>query len=341
MDVILSHQAGFQNTVASSGTAVTAEQIKILNRLTNKFLVAFDADKAGIEATKKGVDLILNQGGDVLVIDTPEGLKDSAEVIKENPKLWRRAIKDAKPYLDYLEEKVLQEFKEPFSPQNKRDIALKVLPEIAKISDPIVAGDYLAQLSQKLNVEEKYLFEAMERINKSQITNHPVEQDLASRDKSQVETKENQSPISVESHLLGLLLVFPEHFDSIKKLLFKTDFSSSKVISIYKKLVSSYDNKRQFDLKKFMAGLSLAERDFVSVLVLDVENEYADEDKEVALDEILCLTERIKKNKKSKCCKNFEEQIKKAEKLGNKEEIKKLVREFQEKVISNKSYGRD
>ena len=77
-----------------------------------------------------------------------------------------------------------------------------------------------------------------------------------------------------------------------------------------------------------------------NIFVLDVENEYAQQEKEIASDEILCLVERIKKDKKNELSKGFEGQIKEAEKLGDREKIKKLIRQFQKKVIGGKSYGR-
>ncbi|TSC90593.1 MAG: DNA primase [Candidatus Berkelbacteria bacterium Licking1014_96] len=332
MDVIMSHQAGFENTVASSGTAITLEQIKILRRLSSRFLFAFDADSAGIEATKKAVAMVLNQGGDVLVIDTPAGFKDSAEVISQDPSLWRKAIEKAVPYLDYLEEKVFLKFKEPFSPQDKRDIALEILPEIAKISDPIVAGDYIARLADRLKTQGKYLYEAMERVEaKSEIRNPKSE----TNSKSQIQNSKPQN-YSAESHLLGLLLVFPEYYDSVKNLLNESDFNLPKSASIYKKLKKEYSLKRKFALKKFIGSLSSDEQDFVNLIVLDVENEYVKEDKEVAGEEILSLVERIKKGKKEELSKNFEGQIKEAEKSGNKEKIKKLIREFQDLIIQGK-----
>ena len=296
MDVIMSHQAGFENTVASSGTAITLEQIKILRRLSNRFLFAFDADEAGIEATKKGVRMILEEGGDVLIINIPKGFKDAAEVINQDPSLWQEAIVSAEPYIDYLEKKTFSHFKGNLSPEDKRDIASAILPEIASISDPIVAGDYISRLANRLKTEEKYLYEAMGRIQQ------PVASSQ-SREARSGFARQPASSSSIESHLLGLLLVFPEYFDSAKGFISAPDFNSNQVSLIYKKMVSSYANKRKFDLKKFIESLESAEHDFVNLVILDVENEYAEEDKEIAKEEILSLIKRIKKGRRKESLK--------------------------------------
>ncbi|MCX6811244.1 MAG: DNA primase [Candidatus Berkelbacteria bacterium] len=324
MDVILSHQAGLENTVASLGTALTQEQVDNLARLSRRFLFAFDADEAGMIATKRGVDIALNKNVDVAVVTIPKGFKDTAEVVKSDPSLWREALLKSLPYIDYIFENAFRNKSEKLSPALKRDVASEILPEIAKISDPIVAGDYIARLALRLQTQEKYLYEAMSRYKVKQ----------GGGQESEIQEKVRKS--SKENHLLGLLLVFPQYFNTIKDFLSPIDFASPQVISIYKKMNLEYSKKRKFDFKKFISGLSADERDFVSLIVLDVENEYVEEDKDIAGEEVLSLVERIKQSKKDEASKNFEEKIKEAEKLGNKEKIKKLIREFQNLVIQGK-----
>lgn len=324
MDVILSHQAGFENTVASLGTSLTQEQVNNLARLSHRFLFAFDADEAGIMATRRGVDIALNQNVDVAVVAVPKGFKDTAEVIKTDSKMWREALLKSSPYIDYVFASAFKNKDEKLNPAAKRDIAAQILPEIAKISDPIVAGDYIGRLASRLQTQEKYLFEAMSR--------YKIKQGGGQESKIQGSIQKT----SKENHLLGLLLVFPQYFDTVKDFINPLDFSSPQVISIYKKLIKEYSKKRKLDFKKFVSDLKNSERDFVNLIILDVENEYVEEDKDIAGEEILSLVERIKQGKKDEASKNFEEKIKEAEKLGQKEKIKKLIREFQNLVIQGK-----
>lgn len=324
MDVILSHQAGFENTVASLGTSLTQEQVDNLARLSHRFLFAFDADEAGIMATKRGVDIALSKNADVAVVAVPKGFKDTAEVIKADSKKWREALLKSSPYIDYVFESAFKNKEEKLNPAAKRDIAAQILLEIGKISDPIVAGDYIGRLASRLQTQEKYLFEAMSR--------YKVNQSGGQESKIQ----ESVQKTSKENHLLGLLLVFPQYFNTVKDFINPLDFSSPQVISIYKKIIKEYSKKRKLDLKKFVLSLKNSEQDFVNLIILDVENEYVEEDKDIAGEEILSLVERVKQGKKDEASKNFEEKIKEAEKLGQKEKIKKLIREFQNLVIQGK-----
>ncbi|MEK7103806.1 MAG: DNA primase, partial [Patescibacteria group bacterium] len=95
MDVILSHQAGFTNTVAASGTALTNLQLNLIKRYTNNLHTAFDRDTAGSSATVRGIDLAQKENFDIKVILMPEG-KDPADIISQNKDDWQKAVDEAK-----------------------------------------------------------------------------------------------------------------------------------------------------------------------------------------------------------------------------------------------------
>jgi len=325
MDVILSHQAGFINTIASSGTALTEEQVEHLSRLTNNFLFAFDADKAGVEATKRGVEIALEKEIDVSIALIPEKFKDAAEVITKDPSIWKKSIKNAKPFLGYLFELAFSEKKGDLAPQEKRDIAKILLPQIAKIKDPIMAGDYIAKLADRLKTKESYLYDWLKKYEEKQEKN---------KIQSQENIKNQIKRTSKENHLLALLIAFPQYSQAAIKSIKENYLSSSQVIEVYKKLKNWYVKKRKFSLEGFLSTLSTGERDFVNHIVLDVENEYTGEDLEIAKDEIVYLIQAIKEENTKKNNLNYEEKIKKAEASGDKEKLKKLIREFQKSVIS-------
>src|SRR6266481_8556706 len=134
MDVITAHQAGFENVVGSSGTAFTFEQLQVLSRLTKNLKFAFDTDQAGITATKRAVELALQQGFNVFIVKI-ENAKDPDELIKKSPKAFSSAIKEAPLYLDYFFEKCFENY-DPSSVQNKKRIIAELLPFVQKLSDP-------------------------------------------------------------------------------------------------------------------------------------------------------------------------------------------------------------
>jgi len=100
-DVVMSHQAGYGNTVAVSGTALTLQHVQLLERLSNKVVLALDADKAGVAAVKRSADLMLRRGLDVKVT-LLEGGKDPADIVKDNPKNFKHLIGQSVHVIEFL-----------------------------------------------------------------------------------------------------------------------------------------------------------------------------------------------------------------------------------------------
>jgi DNA primase len=100
MDVVMSHQSGVLHTVAISGTALTAEQVKLIKRFTDVIVLSLDADRAGVDATKRSVDIAYEHDMSVSIVFV-EGGKDPADLVKENPDFWYKALEKAMPYIDY------------------------------------------------------------------------------------------------------------------------------------------------------------------------------------------------------------------------------------------------
>lgn len=162
MDCLASHQAGVSNVVAVSGTALTEQQVKLLKRYTSTIALAFDADLAGGDAARRGIDLALAADMKVTVITVP-GAKDPDELIRQDPAKWRNAIAGAERIVEYS-------FNRAFRAADlgdvdaKKRIARQLLPVIARLPDPIEQSHYLQQLGQKLSVNEETLRDALKRI---------------------------------------------------------------------------------------------------------------------------------------------------------------------------------
>lgn len=157
MDVIACHQAGFENTIAVSGTAFTREQLDLIRRFTTRIAVAFDADAAGIRAAEKGIDLAVAEGLQVRVIQLPDGAgKDPDEAIKKDPAVWKRAVEQAMPVMDWFFARAFHAA-DLEQPEAKSAIGRMLLPRIARIPDAIERTHWLQQLSKRLNVPEDVL----------------------------------------------------------------------------------------------------------------------------------------------------------------------------------------
>lgn len=163
MDVIASHQAGVKNVIASSGTALTLEQLKILQRYTNNIALCFDADLAGQTAAERGIDTALSLGINVRIITLPKDLngqavKDPDDCIKQGVGYWQEAIKKSQQVMEFYFAKVFQRF-DPNDSVGKKEIAAKLLKQIAKLPSRLEQNHWLGQLSGKLGVPDAIMQE--------------------------------------------------------------------------------------------------------------------------------------------------------------------------------------
>ncbi|MFC1630209.1 DNA primase [Patescibacteria group bacterium] len=153
MDAILSHQAGFENTVATSGTALTPFQLQILKRYSENLLTAFDTDIAGDTATRRGIDLAQAQGFTIKVITMQEG-KDPADIASVDPKEWEKLVSGAKSILEFYFQNAFSKFDKQ-TPEGKKNISKFLLPVIRIIPNKIEQSHWIQQLAKNLNVAEE------------------------------------------------------------------------------------------------------------------------------------------------------------------------------------------
>ncbi len=178
MDVIQAHQHGLTNVVASMGTALTEDQVKLLKRFAARIVLALDADAAGKEAIQRGLELsrqltlheVIKIGpvltekqysgeADVRIAVLPGG-KDPDQVIREDLASWRQIIEGALPVIDYYFQLVTADL-DLASPQGKSIAVQRLLPIIRDIEDKIQQAHYLQKLARLVKVEEKVLWEKL------------------------------------------------------------------------------------------------------------------------------------------------------------------------------------
>ncbi|MHB0754560.1 DNA primase [Polaribacter sp. M15] len=164
-DVISFHQSGIENVVASSGTALTSDQIRLINRLTKNITVLFDGDAAGVRASIRGIDLILEQGMNVKVVQFPDG---------EDPDSFAKSHSDTelKAYLensaqDFINFKVSLLLKESDKdPVKKASVIRDIVTSISKIPDSIQREVYVQECSRIMEISERVLFSELAQLLK-------------------------------------------------------------------------------------------------------------------------------------------------------------------------------
>ncbi|WP_347175458.1 DNA primase [Polaribacter uvawellassae] len=168
-DVISFHQSGIENVVASSGTALTSDQIRLVRRLTQNITVLFDGDAAGLRASIRGIDLILEQGMNVKVVTFPEG---------EDPDSFAKSHSDAelKEYLensaqDFINFKVSLLMKEAKNdPVKKAGLIRDIVTSISKIPDGIQREVYVQECSRIMEISERVLFSELAQLLNKEAT---------------------------------------------------------------------------------------------------------------------------------------------------------------------------
>jgi len=162
-DVIQMHQTGIHNVVSSSGTALTPEQIRLINRLTKNITVLFDGDAAGLRASLRGVDLILEQGMNVKICTFPEGEDPDSFAKKSSLEELSLYLDDkSQDFISFKASLLASEVKN--DPVKKADTIRDMVVSISKIPDVIKREVYIKECSRIMDISEDVLFNTLEQL---------------------------------------------------------------------------------------------------------------------------------------------------------------------------------
>ncbi len=161
LDVIASHQAGVRQVVATAGTALTEPNLKALSRFTGDIRLSFDADSAGVAATERAIPIASRVKVSLSIIDIPSG-KDPDELIKQDPKLWDKAITENKYALDWLMD-LYEKNLDIGSAQGKREFSDILLPVVRGLSDDVERDHYLNTIAKTIGVSKEALDKKLQK----------------------------------------------------------------------------------------------------------------------------------------------------------------------------------
>ena len=162
-DVISMHQSGIENVVASSGTALTSEQIRLIHRFTNNITVLYDGDGAGIKASIRGIDMLLEEGMNVKVCLLPDGDDPDSFARKHNATDYQAYINDHEvDFIRFKTDLLMEEAGK--DPIKRAALISSIVKSISVIPDAIVRSVYIRECSQMLQMEEKILIEATAKL---------------------------------------------------------------------------------------------------------------------------------------------------------------------------------
>ncbi len=229
MDVIALHAAGFTNAIATLGTAITAEQARVLSRYTKKVVISYDADEAGQKAATRAMKLLTEVGLDVAVIKVP-GAKDPDEYIKTYGKdKFREVLSASKTKFEYNMDTVLSRYDINF-PQDRINALGELEKLISEVYFKAERDIYIQAVAEKLGVEAKSVRDDVERISRKMQTSFKKAESEKIKQTAfgyadRINTDYAKAPAVAknEEAVLGLLILYPEH----RKIVFSENLLTS------------------------------------------------------------------------------------------------------------------
>jgi DNA primase len=315
LDVIALHQAGFTNTVSPMGTALTEHQLRLLKRLTQRFVLALDPDAAGDKATLRGLQVarqtmdresepVFDARGllahetrlqaDIRVTTLPPGM-DPDDVVKADPAAWQNILENARPVVIHVME-TLAAGRNVDDPKTRSDIASQVIPLINEVPDAIERETYRQRLARLIKVDERLLMGA-----------EPSSNTRRKRTKTTRQSPGEQKPevpilagsALLEAHILGILVRRPETVFHVDRALHEAhlshisrqDFERAEYQAIFELVQESLAQDQSEPMNFVLNGLSLPLMEIVDDLLertekLDPKEERVLEDVMRALLEI-------------------------------------------------------
>ncbi len=303
-DVIQMHQAGIKNVVASSGTALTPDQIRLINRLTKNITVLFDGDAAGMRASLRGIDLILEAGMNVRVCTFPDG-DDPDSFARKTP------IDELQNYLkdnatDFIRFKANLLMKDAGNdPIKKADVIRDIVVSISKVPDYIQREVYVQQCASIMDISEDVLFSTLAQIGKKELqeANKKFVQDKK-MEVVRPETNQPKEQVNIiyllERKIIEILLIYgnyEEFFDEyelkveddkvitdqkkVKRKVFdkvflslqedEVEMSNEKFKLILKDILTYYHTHENWNLENYLTQVKPELADEITSIIMDEE----------------------------------------------------------------------
>lgn len=326
MDAITCHQFGFKNTVASSGTALTIDQLRLIKRFTKNLFLAFDADLAGETAAKRGIDNALKEEMEIKVIEIPEGAgKDPDDCIRKNPELWKKAVLEAKSIMDYYFEKAIEKHgAETLAGRQKIRTAL--FSEISRLNDGVVRSYWLKRLSEILNVRESDLYDEFKNYREPVVRFAPASVLTKLKVKSRIERLSEQ--------MLAILIANPKEMLRVASSIIP-EMVPGKTGELFQFFLSCYNERGVLEyqiLKERLVNSDEETNNLFRSIVMLAERDYKSREFDLCKKEFGEILEELKtlfvKSEREK----LEKEMLVAEKLGDKLLIAELSKKFNELV---------
>ena len=314
LDFIVPYQEGLKNIVASQGTALTLEQIKLIKRYTHNVVMIYDGDTAGEIATLRSLDILIDEGINVKVVPLPKGMDPDALVRNEGINTLIDKVKKAVSFFDYKLDCLSSRY-DIKDAHGKAKIASEMLLTINKFDNAILRGEYTKRLSEAMRIPEQHILEELGKLKPalSVSAGQPV---LSEKKQPQINP--------AEKLLIKFMLEEKELIEKIMQQLSFADFAdarTAKIVSVMQDLVGQGKNITPSVLMNYFS------EDDASQLVCETMFMPAldDQEREKAVND--CIA-RIKIQRSKSQREHLHLQIKSAQSLGDEVKLSSLIQEF-------------
>jgi DNA primase len=310
LDMIIPFVNGVRNIAASSGTALTLEQIRLIRRYTSNVVLIYDADKAGQIATLRALDLLLENDLRVKIVQLPPGFDPDLSVRKKGKEFFVQLINQAQDFFDYK----LINLKNAYdcdSIEGKSKITQDIFATINKLKSEIEKYEYIRKLSGQLNIKEEILIAEFRRNFSSRSVN----------DRPAVAVREKETLPIAEKIILKVLFTNNKVFSLIKKNLAPADFISRLAQQV---INYCFHNFTPDNFNSKIIASSLEDKilsGFITAIVMDEDIPQDKESFKASLEQIRGRRKKILQNQ-------LKNEIKDAEKKGDSQRLRKLINDY-------------
>ena len=275
-DVIQFNQKGIKNIVSSSGTALTSEQIRLINRLTKNIAVLFDGDAAGIRAALRGVDLILEQGMNVKVCTFPNG--EDPDSFAKNTSLDDLKVylnNNSKDFISYKASLLMEEANN--DPIVKAELIRDMVNSISKISDQIKQEIYIKECAKIMQISEEVLFTTLAQLIKKNRSELRKNFQNVNKDFKVIKSDLNPNKVNVqfelEQKIIEILLLYGNRNENFEDLILKENENGELILEPIVHKTKVYE-KIYLDLQEDEMKFSNSEFKTIYYLIIDYLNQH-------------------------------------------------------------------
>src|SRR3989338_4184685 len=241
LDLITPYQAGFKNIVASCGTALTLEQLRLIKRYSHNVVMVYDPDNADQLATLRSLDLLIEEGLHAQVVRLPDGYDPDGYVRSFGPDKFRELIRQAEDIFDYKLE-ILRAKYSHLTIANKAEIALEMLSTISKFSNIVLKSAYIKKLAEALKVDESSLWSELKKIK-----------DVPARPRQpnslQLQPEAASNSYATERLLVKLMLEESKFIAHLREKISPADFRDRSLAQIVSRMFELFCAGKKIDAK--------------------------------------------------------------------------------------------